>query len=133
MGIWLQDSSFLSEIAVNHLKKARGENWPKHSERRNNTKNYQDEDKKSSIYIYKKKKINSQIKKPYLKMIPIKCNIYVIIFCIGCLYCINIILHICYCNLCWYDMSCNDDIKVHYNIIYIWYNTPYYFPSWLGL
>ena len=50
------------------LKKARGEIWPKRSERRNNTKNYQDEDKKSAI----NKKIKSQIKKPHLKMIPIK-------------------------------------------------------------
>ena len=37
----------------NHLKKARGEIWPKRSERRNNTKkttkNYRDEDKKSAI------------------------------------------------------------------------------------
>ena len=33
-----QDSAFLSEVAVNHLKKARGEIWPKPSERRNNTK-----------------------------------------------------------------------------------------------
>ena len=33
-------------------------------------KNYQDEDKKSAI----NKKINSQIKKPHLKMIPIKDN-----------------------------------------------------------
>ena len=32
-----------------HLKKARDEIWPKRSERRNNTKNYQDEDKKSAI------------------------------------------------------------------------------------
>ena len=31
-------SAFLSEVAVNHLKKARGEIWPKRSERRNNTK-----------------------------------------------------------------------------------------------
>ena len=37
------------EVAVNHLKKARGEIWPKRSESRNNTKNYQDEDKKSAI------------------------------------------------------------------------------------
>ena len=29
---------FLSDVAVNHLKKARGEIWPKRSERRNNTK-----------------------------------------------------------------------------------------------
>ena len=29
---------FLSEVAVNHLKKARVEIWPKRSERRNNTK-----------------------------------------------------------------------------------------------
>ena len=28
----LQDSAFLSEVAVNHLKKARGEIWPKRSE-----------------------------------------------------------------------------------------------------
>ena len=48
---------------------ARGEIWPKRSERRNNTqKNYQDEEKKSAI----NKKINSQIKKTHLKMIPIK-------------------------------------------------------------
>ena len=36
----------------NHLKKARGEIWPKRSERRNNTKKKkknQDEDKKSAI------------------------------------------------------------------------------------
>ena len=33
--IRLQDSS---EIAVNHLKKARGEIWPKRNEKRNNTK-----------------------------------------------------------------------------------------------
>ena len=33
----------------NPLKKARGEIWPKLSGRRNNTKNYQDEDKKSAI------------------------------------------------------------------------------------
>ena len=38
LGIRLQDSAFLSEVAVNHLKKARGEIWPKRSERRNNTK-----------------------------------------------------------------------------------------------
>ena len=43
--------------------------------KKNNTKNYQDEDKKSAI----NKKINSQIKKPHLKMIPIKDN-YVIFF-----------------------------------------------------
>ena len=33
-------------------------------------KNYQDEDKKSTI----NKKINPQIKKPHLKMIPVKDN-----------------------------------------------------------
>ena len=33
----------------NRLKKARGEIWPKRSERRNNTKNYQDENKKSAL------------------------------------------------------------------------------------
>ena len=38
LGIRLQDSAFLSEVAANHLKKARGEMWPKRSERRNNTK-----------------------------------------------------------------------------------------------
>ena len=47
----------VSEVAVNHLKKARGEIWPKRCDRRNNThthtqkkktkkkKNFQDEDK----------------------------------------------------------------------------------------
>ena len=54
------------------LKKARGEIWPKRSERRNNTKNYPDEDKKFAI----NKKVNSQIKKPHLKMIPIKDNLW---------------------------------------------------------
>ena len=38
LGIRLQDSAFLSEVAVNHLKKARSEIWPKRSERRNNNK-----------------------------------------------------------------------------------------------
>ena len=33
----------------NHLKKARGEIWPKRSERRSNTKSCKDEDKKSPI------------------------------------------------------------------------------------
>ena len=42
-----QDSAFLSDVAVNHLKKVRGEIWPKFSEK--NNKNYQDEDKKSTI------------------------------------------------------------------------------------
>ena len=32
--------TFLSEVAVNHMKKARGEIWPKRSEK----KNFQDED-----------------------------------------------------------------------------------------
>ena len=52
----------------NYMKKARGEIWPKRSEKKKQHKNYQDEDKKSAI----NKKINSQIKKPHLKMIPIK-------------------------------------------------------------
>ena len=55
-GMRLQDSAFLSEVAVNHLKKARGEIWPKRSERRNHIK--KDEGKKSAI----NKKNNSQIK-----------------------------------------------------------------------
>ena len=49
----LQDSAFLSEVAVNHMKKARGEIWPKRREGETTTKkkqkNYQDEDKKSAI------------------------------------------------------------------------------------
>ena len=68
MGIRLQDSAFLSEVVVNHLMKARGEIWPKHREEETTQKNYQDEVKKSAI----NKKINSQIKKPHLKIIPIK-------------------------------------------------------------
>ena len=40
---FIQWSAFLSEVAVNHLKTARGEIWPKRSEK--NNKNYQDEDK----------------------------------------------------------------------------------------
>ena len=54
---------------LNHLKKARGDIWPKRSEEETTQKKtYQDEDKKSVI----NKKINFQIKKPHLKMIPIK-------------------------------------------------------------
>ena len=56
---------------LNHLKKARVEIWPKRSEEETThtkKKPYQDEDKKSSI----NEKINSQIKKPRLKIIPIK-------------------------------------------------------------
>ena len=34
-GRQLQDSAFLSEVAVDHLKKARGEIWPKRSEKNN--------------------------------------------------------------------------------------------------
>ena len=51
LGIRLQDSGFLSEVAVNHLRKARGEIWPKRSEKKQQQqkKNYQDEDKKSTI------------------------------------------------------------------------------------
>ena len=47
----LQDSSFLSEVTVNHLKKARGEfgrNVVK-EEKNKQKKTYQDEDKKSAI------------------------------------------------------------------------------------
>ena len=47
--IRLQDSAFLSEVELNHLKKARGEIWPKRSEEDTTKKNYQDEDKKSAI------------------------------------------------------------------------------------
>ena len=54
---------------LNHLKKARGEIWPKRSERRNNTKT-----SKMRTESAINKKINSQIKKPHLKMIPIKDN-----------------------------------------------------------
>ena len=53
----------------NHLKKARGEIWPKRSERRNNTKTT-----KMRTKSLPQIKINSQIKKPHLKMIPIKDN-----------------------------------------------------------
>ena len=52
VNLWLAWVGFVgfTEVAVNHLKKARGEIWPKRSERRNNTKKtYQDEDKKSAI------------------------------------------------------------------------------------
>ena len=40
---WLQDSEFLSEVAVNHLKKAKRWNLAETSQ------NYQDEDKKSAM------------------------------------------------------------------------------------
>ena len=46
---------------VNHLKKARGEIWPKRSEEKKPKKNYQDEDKKFAI----NKKINSHSKGMY--------------------------------------------------------------------
>ena len=67
----------LSAVAVNHLKKARGEIWPKRSEEETTQKTTKMRTK-SSQRINLKKKINSQIKKPHLKMIPIKDNrIYV--------------------------------------------------------
>ena len=56
-------------VAVNHLKKARGEIWPKRSERRNNTKTTKMGTKSPQLI-----KINTQFKKPHLKMIPIKDN-----------------------------------------------------------
>ena len=53
-----------------YLKKASAEIWPKCSEEETTQKKtYQDEDQKSAI-----NKIHSQIKKPHLKMIPIKDN-----------------------------------------------------------
>ena len=61
---WFQDSAFLSEVAVNHLKKARGEIWPKRSERRNHKKKTTSMRTKSPQYI----KINSQMKQ-YLQNI----------------------------------------------------------------
>ena len=61
--------------AVYHPKKAWGEIWPKRSERRN-TKTTKMRTK-SPQWI---KKINSQIKKPHLKMIPIKDNYSVLVF-----------------------------------------------------
>ena len=45
LGIPLQDSSFLSEVAVKHMKKTRGEIWPKRTERRNNTQKKQNKKK----------------------------------------------------------------------------------------
>ena len=57
LGIRLQDSAFLSEVALNHLKKARGEIWPKRSEKRNNTKTTKMRKKKSAINKLKKKKL----------------------------------------------------------------------------
>ena len=67
LGIRLQDSAFLSEVAVNYLKKARGGIWPKRSdEETTHKKTYQDEDTKSAINEKKQKKkkqINSQTAK----------------------------------------------------------------------
>ena len=40
-----QDTAFLSKVAVNYLKTARGEIWPKRCEKTKQNKNYQDEDK----------------------------------------------------------------------------------------
>ena len=59
---------------VKHLKNARGEIWPQRNEEETTQKNYQDEDKKSAINKKKNNKINFLIKKPHLKMIPIKDN-----------------------------------------------------------
>ena len=65
-------SAFLSEVAVNHLKKARGEVWPKRSEKKKNKKkkhkNYQDEDKKSAM----KKKLILRLRSLISKGFPIK-------------------------------------------------------------
>ena len=59
----MQTASFRVWTPVTYLKKARGEIWPKCSEKKQQQKKYQDEDKKSAI----KKKINSQIKEAHLK------------------------------------------------------------------
>ena len=69
LGIRLQDSALLSEVAVNHQKKTKGEIWPKRSEEETTQKLPRWGQK---VRKKKKKKINSQIKKPHLKIIPIK-------------------------------------------------------------
>ena len=51
---------------LNHLKKARGDIWPKHSEEETTQKLIRWGQK------VRNEKKNSQIKKPHLKMIPIK-------------------------------------------------------------
>ena len=59
-----------------HLKKARGEIWPKRSERRNKKKkqkkNYQDEDKKSAI----NKKLILRLKSLISKRFQLKTNLF---------------------------------------------------------
>ena len=69
MGIRLQDSALLSEVAVNHLKTARGEIWPK----RNEKKQPQKKKKTTKMRTKVRNKINIQIKKPHFKKgFPIK-------------------------------------------------------------
>ena len=58
---------------LNHLKKARGEIWPKRSEEETAQKQLRWEQK-----VRNKEKINSLIKKPHLKMIPIKDNLFTV-------------------------------------------------------
>ena len=82
-------------MMVNHLKKALGKIWPKRSERGNN---YPDVDKKSAI----NKKINSQIKKPHLKMIPIKDKKYLLLLNTGTRSCLMELEQFClYNRLTW--------------------------------
>ena len=67
-GIRLQDSAFLSEVAVNHLKKARGEIWPKRSEKKHKKIDYQDDDK------INKKQLILRLRSLISKRIPNKDN-----------------------------------------------------------
>ena len=59
-----------SRSRLNHLKKARGEIWPKCSEEETTHKNYRDEDKKSAMKI----KLILRLRRLISKMIPIKEN-----------------------------------------------------------
>ena len=47
--IYKTKKSILDRPSVKHLKKARGEIWPKCSEKKKQHKNYQDEGEKSAI------------------------------------------------------------------------------------
>ena len=64
---------------LKHLKKARGENWLKRSEEETTQKLPRWGQKVRNKFEKKKKKINSQIKKPHLKMIPIKDSFHFLI------------------------------------------------------
>ena len=74
LGIRLQDSAFLSDVTVNHLKKARGEFWPKRSEEETTQKLPRWGQKSAKM-----KKLILRLRSLISKILPIKDKIFIVL------------------------------------------------------